>query len=174
VPDGYPRRSSLDASVHFVVQTFVFRTASADRPAPGDGILAISTFRPHDQPLSLLVDLQSLNRGASLTNVADRAINFVAQTAMPALGADFSKSSWVELDSEGCFDLMHAQWPFRKRMGPPQTEPPMVTFAPLRHNDMAPRTLAAFLSRFPELGPSLWHEASILLAAKSPTLLKRP
>lgn len=173
VPDGYPRRSSLDASVHFVAQTFIFRSASVDRPAPGAGIIAISVFRPHEQPLALLVDLQAMNRGASLTNVADRAINFVGQTAMPALGADCSKSAWVELDSEGCFDLMHAQWPFRKRMGPPPTEPPMVTFAPLRHNDMPLRTLGAFLARFPELGPALWHETSIHLAAISPNLLKR-
>lgn len=157
-----------------MAQTFVFRSASADRPSPGAGIVAVSAFRPHENPLALLVDLQALNRGASLTNVADRAINFVGQTAMPVLGADCTKSSWVELDSEGCFDLMHTQWPFRKRMGPPPTDPPMVTFAPLRHNDLAPRTLAAFLSRFPELGPALWHETSILLAAISPHQITRP
>jgi hypothetical protein len=111
----------------------------------------------------LLADLQSLNKGASLTNAAATAINFVAHTALrDALGADHATAAWVELDSEGCFDVMNALWPMNTPWRPQRPEPPHVSWAPLRHDGRA-RTLDAFLAKFPSLAPTVWHEASIAL-----------
>jgi hypothetical protein len=163
VPDGFPRRSSLDASVHFVAQTFLVRSASSQIASPGVGILSIAAYRPGSTPLVLLADLQSLNKGASLTNAAATAINFVAHTALrDALGADHATAAWVELDSEGCFDVMNALWPMNTPWRPQRPEPPHVSWAPLRHDGRA-RTLDAFLAKFPSLAPTVWHEASIAL-----------
>ena len=161
VSDEFPRRSSLDASVQVVAQTFVVHSATVPLASPGNGILAVSTYRPGEPPLALLADLHSMNKGASLTNAASTAINFVAHTAFrEALGVDFTAATWVELDTEGCFDLMTALWPLRSPLRTRRPEPPHVSWAPLRHDGRS-RTLDAFLAKFPSLAPAAWHEARL-------------
>lgn len=139
------------------------RSASSQVASPGNGILSISTYRQGMPPLVLLADLQSMNQGASLTNAAATSINFVAHTALrDALGVDFTSASWIELDSEGCFDVMTALWPLSSPLRVQRPEPPHVSWAPLRHDGRA-RTLDAFLSKFPSLAPVVWHEATLAL-----------
>lgn len=164
VADGYPKRCSLDGSIHFVAQQFLVRSAADLRVVPGAGILAVSAFRHGTAPLVLLADLQSLNTGASLTNAASAAVAFVGATALQgALGVDPSSAAWVEIDSEGCFDLILPLWPFSSPLRQQRPALPHVSWAPLRHNDRV-RTLDAMLAKFPEIGPSAWHEAKHLLA----------
>lgn len=168
VADGFPKRSSLDASIHFVLQHFLVRSAADLRVAPGVGILAVSAYRHGTSPLVLLADLQSLNSGASLTNAASAAVAFVAATALKdALGVEPSTASWVELDSEGCFDLIEPLWPISSPLRQQLPALPHINWAPLRHNDRV-RTLDAMLRKFPEIGPSVWHETQAALRALTP------
>lgn len=139
------------------------RSASSLVALPGNGILSIATFRQGMPPLVLLADLQSMNQGASLTNAAAASINFVAHTALRgALGVDFTSASWIELDSEGCFDVMTALWPLSSPLRVQRPEPPHVSWTPLRHEGRT-RTLDAFLAKFPSLAPVAWHEVTLAL-----------
>lgn len=157
----------MDATIHFVVQHFLVRSAADLRVAPGVGILAVSAYRHGAAPLVLLADLQSLNSGASLTNAAAAAVGFVAATALKdALGVEPSSASWIEVDSEGCFDLMEPMWPISSHLRQQRLTLPHINWAPLRHNDRG-RTLDAMLSKFPEIGPTVWHETQLALRALS-------
>lgn len=164
---AFPRRSRMDAQTSVFIQRFHFRSAAARTPTAGGGILSVTTFRPGIKPLVLMVDLQGLNDGSSLTNAADAAVHHVAHTAFPPLGADHRSATWVELDSDGNFDLMHPLWPMEKPLQGPQMNYPSVSWQPVRHDGMT-RTLQAFLAKFPELGGIVWDEAAVVLKSLQP------
>lgn len=159
---GFPRRSRLDASVTVLLQRFMFKSAAAPRPSPGSGIVAVTAYKPGERPLVLMLDLQAANEGASLTNSADAAVHHVAHTSFEPLGADYRAAIWVQVDSDGAFDLMIPLWPMGKPLQGPQLSPPSVSWRPLRHNDRA-RTLDAFLAAYPAVGPAAWGEAAEFL-----------
>lgn len=159
---GFPRRSQLDESVTVLLQRFKFKSAGARAPSAGSGIVAIAAYKPGHPPLVLMVDLQGANEGASLTNSADAAVHHVAHTSFAPLGADYRAATWVQIDSDGAFDLMIPLWPMEKPLQGPQLGHPSVSWRPLRHNERA-RTLDAFLSAYPVVGPAAWDEASSVL-----------
>ena len=159
---GVPRRSQTDSEVSVYLQRFMFRSAATREPASGTGIVSATGFKPGQPALVLMVDLQSLNSGASLTNSAEAAVHHVAHMAFEPLGADYRSASWVQLDSDGAFDLMVPRWPMDKPLHGPQLSHPSVDWRPVRHNGRT-RTLDAFLSSFPGLGPVLWDEVATIL-----------
>jgi hypothetical protein len=172
---GFPRQARLAPSISVFLQRFRFKSAAVRSPSPGLGIVSVTAYKPGQPPLVLLMDLQSINDGASLTNSADAAVHHVAHTAFQPLGADYRTATWVQVDSEGAFDLMISRWPMDKPLQGPQLSHPSVSWRPLRHNDRA-RTLDAFLGAFPEIGSAVWDEATIVLKslqAASPAFLPK-
>lgn len=96
----------------------------------------------------LLLDMQSSNHGASLTNCAEKAIHHVANKLPGAMEA-----VWVELDSEGCFDLLETNIGH----GMPANQV-TVGFKPLQVGQHH-RTLDGFLEIFQEVGYQAWSAA---------------
>ena len=75
---------------------------------PGEGLLALIA----DLPLGtvvLLADLQSRNKGASMTNVIEKVISYVSTHAIRDRVGAFLNAFWVELDSEGALDRVTFQ-----------------------------------------------------------------
>lgn len=123
----------------------------------GNGILAALDLSPGNPPLALLVDMQELNSGASLTNLAERAVTHVGW--LFSLDASQRRAAtWVETDSCGNFDAMT---PVRRSDGTASS----ILWSPLRAERVAPRTLEAFLLTHGQRGAELWARAIESLGA---------
>jgi len=83
---------------------FFFQSACSKVQA-GNGISASIVYPDEDNPFVLMLDAGKHNKGASLTNVADRAIKHVYENYFDGKFGP-NEIVWVECDSEGNFDLM--------------------------------------------------------------------
>lgn len=98
--------------------------------------------------LALLVDLQSRNDGASLTNVAERVVERATKDLLAPAGIDPRTVSWVESDSEGWFYRLHLDLsPDGKSTGTPDWKPVGRTH------------LEDFLAAYPGAGQQAWDIA---------------
>ncbi|HQR53991.1 MAG TPA: hypothetical protein PLZ79_12030 [Burkholderiales bacterium] len=74
-----------------------------DKVEPGRGLVAIFV-ETEEQRLVLLADTP-WNRGASMTNAIEAIIKAVVKDVLEPRGIDWRSVNFVELDSEGCFDI---------------------------------------------------------------------
>lgn len=107
-------------------------------PMPGGiGVLAVVAVS-EPRPLVLLVDLQSANKGASVTNAMEACIGYVlSRLELDLPGTTLGQIDWVQLDSDGWFDVVQARW----AAAAPAL---LVDWMPLRAAGAEPRTLRAF------------------------------
>ena len=102
----------------------------------------------------LLMDMQHLNSGASLTNVAEHVINFTHKNWLQYLGVSIEDARWVELDSVGAFDVMSPVVLDGKCMN--------VNWRPLI-NAQGSRTLEAFVAEYGSDAEYLYQAAQDLV-----------
>lgn len=114
----------------------------------GVGIMAVVIPQTDKAPLALLVDLQSRNDGASLTNVAERVAERVTKDLLAPAGIDPRTVSWVESDSEGFFyHLMLGLDADGRALGSPAWRP------------IGRTQLEDFLEAYPDVGQQAWDIA---------------
>lgn len=97
--------------------------------------------------LALLVDLEGLglaNDGASATNAATDIVRAYRATLAHVLGVPECVIAWAQLDSMGNFDVFH---PNGK-----ESTCTHVSWEPVTSRSRPPRSLTAFLERFPVVG----------------------
>lgn len=119
-------------------------------PIPGVGILAVAGMHPDFPPLVLMVDMQELNQGASLTNSAEAAITHFSRTHLLPASADPASAYWIEMDSMGMFDEMLVRMDGDSCIA--------VSWAPLK-SMLHFRTLEAFTCEFGSRGEDVWRRA---------------
>lgn len=129
-----------------IISEKIFVRHAGAKPEHGIGILAVGVVQPGLTPLVLLVDLQSLNKGASLTNSAESVISFFYGRFRAAIVSP-EMIEWVEVDSMGMFDLMTPRWD--------EGICSYVDWQPLKYGPHN-RTLDAFLGAYGKRGDGVW------------------
>lgn len=124
-------RKSPSGTLHFG-----FRHVKAE---PNDeNWITASWITKRDHTLMLLADQQHGNEGASLTNAMEASIAHVSQYV-----PDIRKTLFVQLDSDGQFDLVAVNWNETSRAWPGGPRAPEVGWEPLKAGDHI-RTIEAF------------------------------
>lgn len=140
--------------------TILFSVPNSGAPAmPGGlGVLAVAIASPHRRDLVLLVDLQAANKGASVTNAMEACIAYVV-SRLSATWPHFDPrhTDWVQLDSDGWFDLVRPRWGNKairttQRLTFAPDSVPLIRWEPIRGELEESRTLRAFLEIFDDIG----------------------
>jgi hypothetical protein len=115
----------------------------------GDGGIVLVAASNTGEPVGLVLvaDTEGLgqeNPGASATNCIENIVGAYRETVAQVLGLPESQLVWAELDSMGNFDLVVPAGV--------ASSCTCVQWSPLLVPGQPPRSLAAFLSKFPTLG----------------------
>lgn len=137
--------------VKIITASFKFPHVGAN-PIPGVGILAVAGVHPDFPPLVLMVDMRCKNPGASLTNVAEAAIEHFSRTHLLPAGENLEAAAWIELDSDWNFDEMLPRMDGASCVG--------VCWRQLE-NGQHVRTVEAFIGKFGQRGEDVWQRALI-------------
>lgn len=108
------------------------------------GIGCAGIYRPElSSGLVLIADGREYNTGASATNAMEPVLAYLVSEYGARI--DFSHCRYVQLDSDGQFDLVHPVWSPSKQLEDAH-------FAPLTHEGTPPRSEQAFMAEFGPLG----------------------
>lgn len=146
-----PDEAKTGAPSPALTRFYFYRSVMERQPTSteeGVGIMAVVIPQTDKAPLAPLVDLQSRNDGASLTNVAERVAERVTKDLLAPAGIDPRTVSWVESDSEGFFyHLMLGLDADGKALGSPAWRP------------IGRTQLEDFLEAYPDVGQQAWDIA---------------
>jgi len=112
----------------------------------------LAGVHPDFPPLVLMVDMRCKNPGASLTNVAEAAIEHFSRTHLLPAGENLEAAAWIELDSDWNFDEMLPRMDGASCVG--------VCWRQLE-NGQHVRTVEAFIGKFGQRGEDVWQRALI-------------
>lgn len=138
---------------------FKIKSASSSQVVPGqDGIIAVvaSEYQSSDmngsplRTLVTMVDMQSKNKGCSLTNGIETAINYIANQ----MNIHGQSTRWIEMDSEGYFDEVSL------RLDASGKECIGVGWMPLKASSHS-RTVEAFVASFDALANETLQQLKI-------------
>lgn len=151
-----PDETQVGAPSPALTRFYSYRTAMERHPTStkeGVGVMAVVIPQPGVAALVLLVDLQSCNDGASLTNVAERVVERVSKDVLVPAGIDPRTAEWVESDSDGGFYRLRLDLDAEgKTFGSPSWKP------------LGQTRLKDFLAAYPDAGQQAWDAAKGYLA----------
>lgn len=134
-------------------------------PANGGLVLVASRLADLDgcqRAVALLTDLNAFgfaNPGASATNAAAWVVARYAAKLARILDVSLQNIQWVEVDSDGSYDMIHHSFLPSARGGGQSV--PTVEWTPLRYPPFEPRTHRAFLGAFGKKGRHLLNATMI-------------